>query len=131
MKTPDVRLNAEAFLNYFECMNDTRQHGKIEHLMVDILVISLLAVICRAETWSEIAAFDERKRGLLETLLPLPHGIPSKRTFQRVFARLKPSAFGAVFRGWTTHLFGATGGEVIAVDGRTLREFARESRSNL
>ena len=125
MKKPDVRLDAEAFLDYFGDLEDPRQQGKIDHLLVDILVIALLAVICGAETWSQIAAYGERKRGLLETLLPLRHGIPSKHTFQRVFARLKPSAFGAAFRGWTTHLFGVTDGKVIAVDGKTLRGSGR------
>ena len=125
MKTRRVRLSARAFLEHFEALEDPRQVSKIDHLLVDILVIALLAVICGAETWSEIAEFGERKRRLLERLLPLPNGIPSKHTFQRVFARLKPAPFEAAFRRWTNHLIGTTDGKLIAVDGKTLRGSGR------
>ena len=125
MKTRCVRLSAPAFLEHFEALEDPRQVSKIDHLLVDILVIALLAVICGAETWSEIAEFGERKRRLLERLLPLPNGIPSKHTFQRVFARLKPAPFEASFRRWTNHLIGTTDGKLIAVDGKTLRGSGR------
>jgi predicted transposase YbfD/YdcC len=121
MTTPCVKLDADAFLNHFGALKDPRQVGKIDHLLVDVLVIALLATICGAETWSQIQAFGKRKRALLAELLPLPHGIPSKHTFQRVFAHLDPRAFEAAFRGWIGDLVEHTAGRLIALDGKTVR----------
>ena len=121
MAKPTMRLGAESFLAHFETLEDPRSEGMIDHLLVDIVVIALLAVICGAETWSPMETFGQQKYALLTTLLPLPSGIPSKHTFQRVFARLDPKAFEAAFRGWIGELATVMPGWQVALDGKTLR----------
>lgn len=121
MTTPQVKLDSAAFLKHFGSLKDPRQLGKIDHLLVDVLVIALLATICGAETWSQIRAFGTRKRKLLEELLPLPNGIPSTHTFQRVFVRLDPRGFEVAFRGWIGDLVQHHAGRLIALDGKTVR----------
>jgi len=71
-----------------------------KHLLGDILAITLCAVICGADSWEEVEAFGEAKHDWLRQLLALPHGIPSYDTFNRVFARLDPVAFGQCVAGW-------------------------------
>src|SRR5437763_267007 len=76
-----------------------RNHGK-RHLLLDILVIALCAVICGADDWQQIAAFGRRRHDWLRSLLALPNGIPSHDTFERVFDRLDPQAFLGCFQRW-------------------------------
>ena len=65
--------------------------------------------------------FGEAKEEWLRTLLELPQGIPSQDTFGRVFSLIDPQAFGECFLRWSAALHEATKGEVIALDGKTLR----------
>jgi predicted transposase YbfD/YdcC len=57
----------------------------------------------------------------LQTFLQLPNGTPSKDTFRRLFARIKPAAFQACFRSWMQALAATLGVKQIAIDGKTLR----------
>ena len=72
-------------------------------------------------TWSQMETFGQQKYTLLRTILSLPAGIPSKHTFQRIFARLDPKGFEAAFRGWIGAQLGEASRPLIAVDGKTLR----------
>jgi predicted transposase YbfD/YdcC len=65
--------------------------------------------------------FGQAKEGWLRRFLELPQGIPSHDTFGRVFARLRPREFEARFSGWVRAVLPATGGELVPVDGKTLR----------
>ena len=75
-------------LRVFGDVEDPRVERTKLHLLPDILVITLCAVICGADTWMEIELFGQAKRDWLRTFLELPHGIPSHDTFGRVFALL-------------------------------------------
>ena len=70
-------------------------------------------MICGADSWVEIERFGHAKRSWLETLVPLPHGIPAHDTFGRVFAALDPTAFGQAFLGWVQTLVAATDGKTL------------------
>ena len=93
------------------------------HSFYEILVIALSSVICGAETFVDMAAFGRAKLAWLhkDMGLALRHGIPRHDTFARVFARLDPEQFATCFQNWTQELQQRTDGEVIAVDGKTLR----------
>jgi predicted transposase YbfD/YdcC len=112
---------------HFGSLEDPRQEAKCEHLLVDILVMALVATICGAQGWAEIADFAESKETLLRTFLELPNGIPSVHTFQRVISRLKPKAFNTCFQTWIGHLEDHTEGRLIALDGKTLRGAVKRS----
>ena len=68
-----------------------------------------------------IAEFGEAKLGWLRGLLPFEHGVPSHDTLTRVFGQIEPSEFERCFRAWTRRVEEKTDGEVVAVDGKTLR----------
>src|ERR1700690_2746937 len=94
------------------------------HDLLEVLFISLAAVICGAGSCSEMEEFGRSKEGLLRLLLRLEHGIPSHDTFSRVFRLLKPQAFELAFRRFMAAFAKAnriklTG--VVAVDGKALR----------
>jgi predicted transposase YbfD/YdcC len=78
-------------------------------------------VVCGADTWVAVAQFGHRTEAFLRRFLDLPHGIPSHDTFGRVFAALDPAAFEARFLAWVQDTMRLTGGQVVAVDGKTLR----------
>jgi predicted transposase YbfD/YdcC len=111
-----------AFMQHFAGVLDPRKdtHNK-RHLLSDILVITILAVLCGAETWTDIAEFGKAKHKWLKSFLALPHGIPSHDTFGDVFARLDSKALEASFMSWVQSLLTLTKGEIIPIDGKTLR----------
>jgi predicted transposase YbfD/YdcC len=116
-------MSLSPFVEHFGAIPDPRVDRTKHHLLLDILVIALCAVISGAEGWEDMETFGRAKEGgLRERLgLALPKGIPSPDTFRRVFARLDPAAFEQAFRAWTETLRRETRGEILALDGKTLR----------
>lgn len=110
----------QAFLRYFDSLSDPRRHN-VRHLFTDLLAIALMAMLCRADDFDEIVLWAQVRQDWLATILELPNGIPCPDTFRRLFARLDPLAFEECFAGWTNALAGALDGQVIALDGKTLR----------
>jgi hypothetical protein len=115
---------------HFATLQDPRSGQGKDHLLVDILTITLCAVICGADDWVAVATFGETKAAWLRTFLALPHGIPSHDTFGRVFRLLDPDELRRCFLNWVRAVVGepgedgAPGGlgqQVVAVDGKTLR----------
>ena len=106
---------------HFGTLDDPRTGYLCEHKLIDILTIALCALICGAETWVDVASFGEEKRAWLQTFLELPHGIPSHDTFGDVFARLDTQQFERCFASWMEAVCDLTLGQVIAMDGKTLR----------
>lgn len=106
---------------HFENVVDPRIDRSKEHLLVDILTIAILAVICGADGWVGIASYGQAKADWLKTFLALPNGIPSHDTFSRVFARLDPEQLQSAFLSWVRSVSRVTSGEVVAIDGKTVR----------
>lgn len=106
---------------HFGDLPDPRRAQGKRHQLSDMLVIAVCAVICAADSWADVADFGQAKGKWFKTFLDLPHGIPCQDTFERVFARLDPEAFEACFMAWTRELAGASGGQLLAIDGKTLR----------
>ena len=108
-------------LEHFSGLNDPRRaHGKF-HLLEDILVLTICAVICGADNFVAVEAFGNAKIDWLRRFLALPHGIPSHDTLGAVFARLDPRQFEQCFLQWVNAVFERTAGKVVAIDGKTLR----------
>jgi predicted transposase YbfD/YdcC len=100
---------------------DPRVRRTRRHALVDILVITLCAAICGADDWVAIARFGRAKRKWFREFLTLRQGIPSHDTFGRVCAALDPEAFKTAFLAWVQTLAELLPGDVIAMDGKTLR----------
>ena len=118
----------EGLKQCFAELPDPRVQGRCDHLLIDILAIGLLAVLCGAEDWPDIEEFGKRRHDWLAVFLQLPRGIPSHDTFRRVFGLLDRKQFATCLFQWTKALHEATGGKVLAIDGKTARRsFARKA----
>ena len=116
---------AQGLLRCLEGLDDPRVVGRCDHLLFDIVAITLLAVMCGAEDWPDIKQFGASREEFLKTFLDLPHGIPSHDTFRRVFGRLDRTQFATCLFTWTQALHEATDGQV--TDGKE----SWESRYNI
>ena len=106
---------------HFADLEDPRVDRTKRHSLVSIITIALCAVICGAESWDDIEEFGEAKHGWLVTFLDLANGIPTHDTFNRVFAALDPAGFEACFATWMKAVATIVPGEIIAIDGKTVR----------
>jgi predicted transposase YbfD/YdcC len=112
----------------FAELEDSRVQASCDHLLIDILAISILAVTCGADDWTDMETFGKLRHKWLKTFLKLPKGIPSHDTFRRVFGLLDRKQFAACLFQWTQAIHEAIGGKLIAIDGKALRRsFARKS----
>ena len=107
-------------LKYFSELRDPRVERNREHLLEEILLIAIAAVLSGAESWNDIADYGEDKQEWLKTFLTLPSGIPSHDTFNRVFAALDPEEMEKGFVAWVSSIAKLTAGEVVAIDGKAL-----------
>ena len=114
---------------HFETVEDPRIERSKEHLLIDILTIAILAVICGANGWVGIESYGQAKYQWLKRFLALPNGIPSHDTFARVFARLHPEQLQESFLSWVRAVSRVSQGEVIAIDGKTVRRSYDEGKN--
>lgn len=101
-------------------VSDPRRHNRL-HPLPQMIVMALVAVLCGADGWDDVADFCLVREEWFKALLTLPRGVPSHDTFGRVFARLDPLQLEEVLRQWMNALNVASGGQLIAIDGKSLR----------
>src|SRR5947199_5569316 len=92
------------FARYLADLPDPRVDRTKRHRLDDILVITLCAVLCGADSFEEIERFGKARHAWLKRFLALPHGIPSHDTFNRVLAALDRDKFAACFASWMAEL---------------------------
>jgi len=102
-------------------LKDPRIVGRTQHLLVDIIVMAICAVIANCDDWPDIALFAQKREAWFRRFLRLPHGVPAHDTFERVFAALDPRAFERCCLAWLHEVAGVVGVGHIAIDGKTLR----------
>jgi len=107
-------------LRHFREINEFRA-GNASHPLSSIISIAIMAVLCGAQGWVDVETWAQARLQWLKTVLDLPHDIPSHDTFDRVFRRLDPLKFEACFQKWSDALRVGSGGQFLAVDGKTLR----------
>lgn len=116
--------DAEALLDNFRDLDDPRSHINRRHLLGDLIVISIMAVIAGCDGPKAIGTWAEKQQAWLTKYLQLPNGIPSHDTIGRLLSALKPDAFQTCFQGWIKKV-AASNGETelnqIAIDGKVLR----------
>lgn len=115
---------------YFKDLDDPRSTINRKHLLGDLIVISICAVIAGADGPKAIGVWAKSNRSWLERVLELPYGIASHDTFGRLLATLKPNAFQSCFENWIKSLRERdnqdaspehSSREVVAIDGKALR----------
>lgn len=114
------------FLRFFKDLKDPRRHN-VRHVFTDILTIAILAVLCRSDDWEDVVCWAEAEQPFLRTFLALPRGIPCADTFARVFSRIDPHAFEACFVAWASALASSLKGQVVSIDGKSLRHSFRHA----
>ena len=112
---------ATSLVEHFGELEDPRVERTKLHQLSDIIVIAVCAVICGADNWVEIEEFGRSKQEWLAQMLGLEHGIPSHDTFGRVFALLDAGQVEACFLRWVQHLHKLAKGQLLAIDGKTVR----------
>ncbi len=103
------------------CFADARVQASCRHSLLDMLAIVVLGVASGVEDFTDLELFGRKRQAWLRTFLDLPGGIPSHDTFRRVLSVLEPKEFAAGLFRWTQALHEATGGKLIAIDGKQVR----------
>jgi predicted transposase YbfD/YdcC len=111
----------ELFAPFFVNLTDPRIERGKRHSLLEMLIVAVCATLGNADGWADIERFGKAKLDFFRTFLELPNGIPSHDTFGRVFALLDPAALLACIQQWLNALGAAVAGEVVAIDGKTLR----------
>ncbi len=106
---------------HFGNLEDPRRDQGKRHQLLDIIAMTICAVIGGAEGWSDVELFVKCKYEWFRRFLDLPNGVPCPDTFGRVFARIDPEQFRDCFMDWVRSVNRLTQGQVIALDGKTLR----------
>jgi predicted transposase YbfD/YdcC len=115
-----------SIVEYFAEVVDPRVERTKDHPLVNILVITLCAVICGADDWVSVEEYGCSKAEWLGRFLDLSHGIPSHDTFGRVFGLLEPEQMERCFLKWVQAVAQLTEGEVVAIDGKQLNGSGQE-----
>jgi predicted transposase YbfD/YdcC len=115
------KQTSKNIIDHFEKLEDPRIDRTKLHKLIDIIVITICAVICGAKTWEAVELVGKEKYDWFSLFLELPNGIPSSYTFRRVFTLLNPLQFKNCFLSWIKAIRKTTKGEVISIDGKTLR----------
>ncbi len=105
----------------FENVTDPRVNRGHNHNLLDMVFITICAVISGADGWADVERFGKARRGWLQQFLTLSYGIPSHDTFGRVFARLDTTEFYNAVWNWLVRFRKSLKGQGIAIDGKTLR----------
>jgi predicted transposase YbfD/YdcC len=116
-------LSPSAFQDHFATLTDPRCPAapNSRHLLMDILIIAVCAVISGAEGWEELEEYGKAHAAWFADCLNLPHGIPGHDTFRRVLSQLDPEELTRCFIAWTNALSETSGGDIVSIDGKTLR----------
>ena len=114
-------LAVNVLADRFSALDDPRESGKVIYPLTDIVVIAVCAAIAGAESYEDIVLYGKSKTSWLSEFLDLDKGIPSHDTFRRVFGLIDAEAFEACFTSWAKSQAEDPDGEVVAIDGKTIR----------
>ncbi len=113
--------NTAPIVEHFSSVTDPRIQKKIKHKLIDIITITICASICGANDWVSVAHYGQSKMDWFKSFLELKNGIPSHDTFGNIFSVLQIDEIESCFLSWIQTISEMTGGQVVAIDGKTLR----------
>jgi predicted transposase YbfD/YdcC len=120
----DKLVNVESIGSFFQSLSDPRHTRNRKHLLVDIVVIAVCAMICGSDGPTAIHRWAVNRLDWLQEFLSLPNGIPSRDCIRRLLIALKPEAFQKCFQDWIATALLTDDGEtkrLVAIDGKTCR----------
>ena len=119
------------FMAYFSVIPDPRIERCKKHSLLDILFLTVSAVLSGAQGWEAIEDFGHAKLDWLKRFIKLPSGIPRHDTIARLMGRLEPTVLQKCFFDWMNDVVLEIDGDVVAIDGKSLRgSFDKASRKN-
>lgn len=118
----------QSLIHIFSAINDPRVPGRSEHKLIDIILMTLCALICGATTWYKIQRYAVKHEEWFRTFLELPNGIPSYKTFCRIFCLIPHELFADCLAEWASRVNSKFDGDVLAIDGKTAKKSARKSQ---
>jgi len=122
-----MSLSTNFLIHFSELIDPRKNNHNKRHLLSDILVLTILASLCGAETWTDVEEFGKAKDEWLRTFLQLPNGIPSHDTIGDLYSRLSPSQLQSCFLSWVQSMVQVRSGDIIPIDGKTVkRSFDRK-----
>jgi predicted transposase YbfD/YdcC len=122
---------AKTLADHLATVPDPRKIRGQRHVLLDIILIAILGTLSSVDDWEGIEEFAKDQEAWLRTFLELPHGIPSHDTFNRVFRMLDPRSFADAFLDWVKGVRAKMPGDVVALDGKTLRSSLAEGKPAL
>ncbi len=114
-------MAAASLVTHFSSLKDPWIERNKRHALVDIIVLRVCAVVSGADGWEAIEEFGQAKLDWLRKYVGLKNGVPSHDCIAYVISRLSPTGLRECFLSWTRAVAEVSGGEVIAVDGKTSR----------
>jgi predicted transposase YbfD/YdcC len=115
-----VPVRMKGFTKLFATLLGSRSAANRQHLLVDVVAISVCGVLARTDGPTAIFTWVDRAQHWLKKYLELPHGIPSADCIRRVLQRLQPETFQRSFAEWPNSLLGSSGAKFLSIDGKTL-----------
>ncbi|MDW9217147.1 ISAs1 family transposase [Escherichia coli] len=120
-KIKRTQVSIQSLLDYISVIPDIRQQGKVKHKLSAILFLTVCAVIAGADEWQEIEDFGHERLEWLKKYGDFDNGIPVDDTIARVVSNIDSLAFEKMFIEWMQECHEITDGEIIAIDGKTIR----------
>lgn len=119
-----------SFIDHFQTLEDPRSHINRRHELLDVLFLTLSAVLAGAEGWKDIKDFGDEKLDWLRQFREFKHGIPVDDTIARIISALDARKMMACFIGWVNEIRTRRGSDLIAIDGKTFRRAHTAKKSD-
>ena len=116
------------FIECFSGIKDPRVERHKKHLLIDVVALTLFAIMSGAQTFDEIEDFGHDHKEWLTKYLQLSNGIPSHDTINRLLSMLDPQILQKSFVEWISRVKGYVNENIIAIDGKTMKASHRNSK---
>lgn len=108
-------------IEHFSKLTDPRVRGRTDYPLIEIIFLTLSAVISGFDGWEAVEDFGHAKLSWLQKYLPFTHGIPRHDTVARVISALSPEGIQDCFISWVQSIAKISEGEIVAIDGKQAR----------
>ena len=121
-------VDVGSIASYFESLSDPRHTRNRKHLLVDIIVVSVCAILCGCDGPTAMHRWAKERHQWLTQHLALPNGVPSRDCLRRLLLALQPQAFQRCFQTWIADALASAGGEPELAPRRGQRPSRRRQR---
>ena len=111
----------KAAIRIFGGIQDKRQEAKIQHSLLDIVILTVIGVMCGCTDWEQVAEFGRARIEVLQGHLQLRNGIPSHDTLRRVMGMINPKELETCYRSWVRSILPNIPEDLISLDGKSVR----------